>query len=94
MPFDAVKCTVELVGDMYSVNMTVRYLDANGVVLAFKPISAKVAKGTAAEMRTALVTTIRPLLDKAVIDLPDEVGGRTNIADAVLTQVNTYLGTK
>jgi hypothetical protein len=79
---------------MYSVTMTVRYLDVGGNILAIKPISARVAKGTAAEMRTALVTTLKPLLDQTIIDLPDEVSGKTNIIDAVLTQVNTYLGTK
>ena len=74
--------------------MTVRYLDGDGNILALRPVSAKVTKGTAAEMRAALVATLRPILDQAVIDLQDEVGGKTSIVTNVLTQVNTYLATK
>ena len=94
MPFDAVKCTVRYSDGFYRVDMTVRYLDAGGNVLAFKPICAVVPKGTATEMRAALIAILQPLLDQAVLDLPDEVNGQTSISANVLTQVNNYLSTK
>jgi len=61
------------------------------VIYLLKTVSAKVTKGTAAEMRATLVATLRPILDQAVIDLQDEVGGKTSIVTNVLNQVNTYL---
>lgn len=94
MSFDAVKCTVALIGNEYEVVMTVRYLAENGSVLTQKPISAKVTKGTAADMRAALIAALRPLLDQACIDMVDEVGGKTAIVGTILTQVNAYLVTK
>jgi hypothetical protein len=94
MPFDAVKCTISFSDNIYTVNMTVRYLDAGGNVLAQKPISAKVDKADGPTMRGQLQVKLQPLLDQAVLELPDEVNGKTNISTQILTQVNTYLSTK
>lgn len=94
MAFDAVKCTVGFSNNQYEVVMTVRYLDAGGLVLASMPVSAKVDKGDLATMRAALVATLRPLLDAAIIKLQEQVTGTTNLATNILTQVNTYLAGK
>lgn len=94
MSFNATKCKVDYKGGFYYVGIIINLLDTSGNVLVTRLVETKVVKADYPTMKAELIANLKPLIDAEVLDMQDESSGHQNMADTILTQVNTYLGTK